>query len=153
MKRWLKWSMILLIGILVVIQFFRPRRNLMPPTESDMLYQLEPPEDLALIIQNSCYDCHSNQTRYPWYSHVSPVSWFLDKHIREGKEEVNFSTFGDLEVRAKIRLLNELCEEIEEGSMPLSSYLRMHRDAALTREEIEALCDWSEREALRLMRE
>jgi len=153
MNRWLKWSLLILIGIFVVIQFFRPERNLLPPTESDLLVQLDPPEELALILQNSCYDCHSNQTRYPWYSHVSPVSWYLDRHIREGKEEVNFSHFGDLEQRAKIRLLNEICEEVEEGSMPLPSYIRMHRDALLTAEEIASLCDWSELEALRLMRE
>jgi hypothetical protein len=153
MNRWLKWSLLTLIGIIVVIQFFRPERNLLPLTESDLLVQLDPPEELALILQNSCYDCHSNQTRYPWYSHVSPVSWYLDRHIREGKEEVNFSHFGDLEQRAKIRLLNEICEEVEEGSMPLPSYIRMHRDALLTAEEIESLCDWSELEALRLMRE
>lgn len=153
MRKWTRGILITLIGILVVIQFFRPERNLGPSQGSDMLAQLDPPEELKQMLQNSCYDCHSNQTKYPWYSHVAPVSWVLDKHIREGKEEVNFSTFGALEQRAKIRLLTEICEVVEEGSMPLPGYLRLHREARLDAEKAGLLCEWSELEALKLMRE
>lgn len=153
MKKWARGALFMLIGALIVIQFFRPERNHEPSTGSDMLVQLDPPEDLVRILQNSCYDCHSNQTRYPWYSYVSPVSWVLDRHIREGKEEVNFSTYGTLEKREKIGVLTEICEVVEEGSMPLPAYLRLHRDASLSQEEIESLCSWSELTALKLMRE
>lgn len=153
MRRWTRGALIVLIGSLIVIQFFRPERNLGPSPGSDMLAQLDPPEELVQILQNSCYDCHSNQTEYPWYSQIAPASWVLDKHIREGKEQVNFSTFGTLEQRAKIRLLTEICEVVEEGSMPLKSYLRFHRDAGLSENDKEALCNWTELQALKLMRE
>ena len=152
MRKGIKWALLILAGVLVVIQFFRPERNLQPVGADDLLVLLDPPAEVSQLLRNSCYDCHSEQTRYPWYSHVAPVSWFLDRHIREGKEEVNFSHFGALETREKIGVLTEICEVVEEGSMPLSSYLRLHRDALPDEEQAGMLCEWSELEALKLLR-
>lgn len=152
MRKGIKWALLFVAGVLVVIQFFRPDRNLQPVGGDDLLVLLEPPAEVAQLLKNSCYDCHSDQTRYPWYSHVAPVSWFLDSHIREGKEEVNFSQFGALEKGAKIGVLTEICEVVEEGSMPLPGYLRLHRDAVLDEEQAGMLCEWSELEALKLLR-
>ena len=145
---------ILLIGGFILIQFFQPDRikGTIDP-EIDVLTFSTIPDSLANILKNSCFDCHSNCTNYPWYSYISPVSWMLAKHINKGKEELNLSNFGNLEKSQKIGALADLCDVIESGSMPLKSYLIIHRSARINEAEIEALCNWSELEALRIMRE
>jgi hypothetical protein len=154
MKSWGKIALYILVGILAVMQFFRPERNRGEEVSGDDLVAvLSVPPDLAEQLKNACYDCHSNRTRYPWYSQVAPVSWILDEHIREGKKELNFSTFGSLEKKKQIGLLSHICEVLEEGSMPLPGYVTMHRDAVFTEEEIAAMCDWTELAALKLLRD
>jgi hypothetical protein len=154
MGRWFKRIGLGLIGVLVVLQFFRPDRNRTPvDPQQDLLSVASPPDQVASLIRSACYDCHSNQTSYPWYSNISPVSWYLQQHINEGKEEVNFSEYGSMEKAAKIRLLDEFYEVLEDGEMPLRSYTLIHREARLSKEETDALCSWSEQEALRVMRE
>ena len=154
MGRWLKRIGLGLVVVLVVLQFFRPDRNGAPvDPQQDLLSVASPPDQVAGLIRNACYDCHSNQTHYPWYSSISPVSWYLHHHISEGKEEVNFSEYGALEKADKIRLLDEFYEVLEGGDMPLRSYTLIHRKARLSKEDTDALCSWSEQEALRVMRE
>jgi hypothetical protein len=154
MGRWFKRIGLGLIVVLVVLQFFRPDRNATPvDPQQDLLSVASPPDQVASLIRSSCYDCHSNQTNYPWYSNISPVSWYLNQHISKGKEEVNFSEYGSLEKADKIRVLDEFYEVLEGGDMPLPSYTLIHREARLSKEEIDALCSWSEQEALRVMRE
>jgi hypothetical protein len=154
MKKWVRISLYLIVGAFIVIQFFRPERNQGNRSgEGDLIAFLQVPENLTQNLKNSCYDCHSNQTAYPWYSQISPVSWLLGKHIREGKEELNFSEFGNLEKKEMIGKLTEICEVLEEGSMPLPDYLFIHRDAALSEEEADALCEWAEIEAMKLLRD
>ena len=154
MKNWIKYILFILLAGVLLIQFFRPERNRGTlEVGSDMLTYLEAPPALGEKLKNACYDCHSNNTEYPWYSQVAPVSWVLARHIREGKEEVNFSEFGNLEKREMIGVLSELCEVVEEGVMPLPGYVSMHKEAAFGTEEIELLCEWSEMEALKLMRD
>ena len=154
MKRTFKIVGLILIGGIVLIQFFHPERNSGNNTSDvDFLTVASAPDSLAAIFKNSCYDCHSNQTNYPWYSYISPVSWFLNKHIEEGKEELNLSQFGNLEKNQKIGVLSDICEELESGSMPLKSYLIIHRHALVHPTEMEAICDWTELAALKIMRE
>ena len=145
---------IVLIGVLVLTQFFQPERNkgTIDPT-LDLLGITSIPDSLAAILRNSCYDCHSDHTDYPWYSKISPVSWFLEKHIEDGKEKLNMSKFGELEKSRKIGVLADICDVIETGSMPLKSYLVIHGHARVNEQEREAICVWSELEALSLMRE
>ena len=154
MKKFWRWAGIGLLVVLIVIQFFRPDKNMAPvdPSE-DFLMVASPPEEMAELIKNSCYDCHSNQTVYPWYSQIAPVSWWLDKHIRMGKADLNASDYGSMDKADKIKMLNDLSEVVEAGSMPLVSYTLIHRAARISEEDKEAICIWSEKEALRVMRE
>ena len=142
-----------LIAVLLVLQFFQPEHNIAPmDPELDMLEVLAPAEPLANLIRDACYDCHSNQTVYPWYSKISPVSWYLHKHIRKGREDLNMSDYGLLDKADKIGALADFCDVMDAGTMPLQSYMLIHKDARLTQEEREALCIWTEEEALKVMR-
>lgn len=154
MKKGLKIAGGLLFVVLLVIQFFRPEKNQGNLVqESDLLNVISVPDTLAAMLLTSCYDCHSNRTEYPWYSRISPVSWYLDKHIREGKEDLNLSEYGLLEKAEKIGVLSDMYDALEAGTMPLQSYTFLHRDARIDQEEKKALMDWADRESLRLMRD
>ena len=154
MKRTIRIILGMLVAGLVVAQFFQPDRNLGEIDRGvDLVNSTIVPEEVALLLKSSCYDCHSNHTKYPWYSKISPVSWFLEDHIREGKEALNFSQWASLEKNEKIGKLADICDEIDSGSMPLKSYLLIHGDAKLTLAELESLCVWTEEEGLRLLRE
>lgn len=154
MKRAVKWAGIGLVAGLVVIQFFQPEKNMSPvdPSE-DLLMVASPPGHVAELIKSSCYDCHSNQTVYPWYSKVAPVSWYLQKHIKKGKSDLNVSEYGSLDKTDKIEFLVDLCEVVEAGTMPLLSFTLIHKAARLSEEDREVICVWSEEEALKVMRE
>lgn len=154
MKRGVRLAGIGLAAGLVVIQFFQPEKNMSPvdPAE-DLLMVASPPGHVAELIKNSCYDCHSNQTVYPWYSKVAPVSWYLQKHIKEGKKDLNASEYSSMDKADKIELLVDICEVLEAGTMPLPSYTLIHKEARLSEDDKEAICIWSEEEALKVMRE
>jgi len=154
MRRGVKLAGIGLAAGLLVIQFIQPEKNMRPvdPAE-DLLMLTSPPEQLAELIKSSCYDCHSNQTVYPWYSKVAPVSWYLQKHITKGKEELNLSEYGSMEKADKIKMLVDFCEVVEAGTMPLVSFTLIHKAAKLSLEDKEEICIWSEEEALKVMRE
>ena len=154
MGRAFRLTAIALIAVVIILQFIQPQRNdaVMDP-DLDMLELLAPAEPIADLIRNACYDCHSNQTDYPWYDRISPVSWYLNGHIREGKEELNFSEYGLLDKTDKIGLFADFCDVLDAGSMPLPSYQRLHKEARLSQEEREQLCNWSEQAALKVMRD
>ena len=154
MKRGIKLAGIGLAAVLVVIQFFRPEMNMSPvdPAE-DLLMVASPPGHVADLIKSSCYDCHSNQTVYPWYSKIAPISWYLKKHIKDGKEDLNVSEYGSMEKVDKIEFLVDMCEVVEAGTMPLISFTLIHKAAKLSQEDKEAICNWSEKEALKVMKE
>ena len=117
----------------------------------DLMANVETPNAVKEILVRSCYDCHSNQTNYPWYSYVAPVSWLVAKDTREGRDELNFSTWGDLSKRKKIRTLNDIAEEVEEKEMPLEIYTVVHRDAKLSSEQIEAITAWTKSSVDKIM--
>ncbi len=143
-----------LLAVLVLLQFFQPERNDSPiDPELDMLEVLVPSEAVATLIRAACYDCHSNQTVYPWYNRISPVSLYLHKHIKKGKEDLNFSDYALLDKADKIGAFADFCDVVDAGTMPLQSYMLIHKNARLTQEEREILCIWSEEEALQVMRE
>ena len=145
-------ALLLLIGIIIILQFFQPEKNLGEETESDMVSMLEAPESVAAVLKNSCYNCHSNQTAYPWYNRISPVSWFMNMHITSGREEVNFSEYGNLERSGQIGVLSDICDVVESGSMPLKSYLLIHGNARLDQAAKEHLCGWTDEKAMKLLR-
>lgn len=154
MTRTVKLTGLGLVLVFVILQFFPPEKNNAPSDPKlDMLSLLDAMEPVSELIRNACYDCHSNQTVYPWYSKISPFSWYLDKHIQKGKQDLNFSVYGQLDKADKIGVLADFCDEVDAGTMPLQSYTLLHKAARLTEEERELLCNWTEEQALKLMRE
>lgn len=152
MKRALKIFVLFVFTGFIVIQFFRvdftnPSVNQAETLES----AAEVPENVRMILQRSCKDCHSHETAFPWYSKIQPSAWFLAGHIEDGRRELNFSVWNTYDARRKRRKLDEICEQIESRLMPLPSYLWIHRNANLSNEEIKILCDWTNLERERLV--
>lgn len=134
-----KKVLIVLLVIFVLIQFFHPERN-SGNRETENTIFVTP--EVGNILQTSCYDCHSNYSNYPWYANVQPVAWWLDHHIDEAKEELNFSEFESYSLKRKLHKLEEIKKEIDEGEMPLSSYTLIHNDAKLSPEQKAILLNW-----------
>ena len=149
-KKTLKIAALIAAFSIVAMQFFQIDRTL-PPI--DPAHTLETavgvPADISLILGRSCNDCHSHKTRYPWYSYAQPFGWFLGTHISDGRNELNFSEFGTYSRDKKRKKLEEICDQVSSGSMPLPSYLWIHRNAALSASERTALCDWASKELKR----
>ncbi|WP_371807823.1 heme-binding domain-containing protein [Lutibacter sp. B1] len=100
------------------------------------------PKNIQNILKNSCYDCHSNNTNYPWYNKIQPASWFLEKHINEGKKELNFSTFGDYSKRKQKSKLKSIINQIRDDKMPLKSYTLIHRNTKLNELQKKEVIEW-----------
>ena len=142
----LKKILIGLLVVLVVIQFFRPEKNIDESNHLEaFLQETQPPTEVAAIMKTACYDCHSNHTVYPWYAEVAPVSFWLNDHIEHGKGHLNFSEWATYSKKKRDHKLEELIEEVEEDEMPLQSYTWVHGDAKLTNAQKEALYDWAKR--------
>ena len=134
-----------LIAALVIIQFIRPKQNVSAgPHPNDISTKFAVNDNVAAILKQSCYDCHSNNTVYPWYANVQPVNWWLQDHVTEGKKELNFSEFATYSAKRQRKKFDEIMEEVKEGKMPLDSYTWMHKNAILTAEEKSALYKWCE---------
>ncbi len=151
MRKFLKIAAVLLVSGLLVIQFFRPSFSNPPLIAGQTLEEsTDVPAAVLMVITRSCNDCHSNKGVYPWYSHIAPVSWFLANHVSEGRNELNFSEWGTYTDKKKAHKLEEICEQVEAGAMPLPSYLWIHRDAALSADQSRLLCSWAKAERLKL---
>ena len=134
-----------LASVIVLAQFIRPsHKNPAIDAAVDFQNVANPPAEVLSILKNACYDCHSYETKYQWYSQISPVSWWLANHIDEGREHLNFSTFGQLAPGARAEALGEAAEAVQEGEMPLSSYtwLGLHPEANLTAAQRNILIQW-----------
>ena len=127
----------------IIIQFF-PIDKTNPITNEgmDFLKIKNTPEPIAKLIRNSCYDCHSNETKYPFYSNIQPVAWLLKNHIDEGRKELNFSTFATYEPKRQAHKLEEAAEYVEQKNMPLESYTLGHSDAKLSDEQRKQLVNY-----------
>ncbi len=131
------------IAILILIQFIRiDKTNSEIIAENDFIIATKAPEEIATLLKSSCYDCHSNESKYPWYSNVAPVSWWVKDHINEAREELNFSEWGTFDEKRKDHKLEEAVEHLEEGEMPLKSYTWIHGEAKLTAEQKTQLINW-----------
>ena len=145
MKRWIKIVIIVFIAALAGIQLVQPARNMSPQSSrKEISAEFSVPESAKQIIQQSCYDCHSNNTRYPWYANVQPVGWWLNHHIADGKHELNFDEFASYPPRKQYRKFKAIENEIQKGDMPLESYLLIHRDAKLSEDQKNILAAWCE---------
>ncbi|WP_245906964.1 heme-binding domain-containing protein [Reichenbachiella versicolor] len=132
-----------LIAVLVIIQFFGiDKETPMSDPKSDFIAIHTPPTSVANMLKTSCYDCHSYETKYPWYTNVAPLSWWIGHHIEEGREELNLSEWSKYPQAKALHKLEEMYEEVEHDEMPLSSYLWVHSEAALTDEQKEEMVAW-----------
>ncbi|KAA3614139.1 MAG: heme-binding protein [Calditrichaeota bacterium] len=141
----MKKALIALIIVLIIIQFIPLNRD-NPASNPTSEIKLKP--EVKPIIEKACYDCHSNNTNWPWYSFVAPVSFFVVNHVQEGRDELNFSIWQEYSQKRKSRKLKELVEEVEEGEMPLPPYIITHSEADLTEEEIGTLIKWAKSDSL-----
>ena len=120
-----KWFIILLV-LFIIIQFFRPAKNIAADETAytnDISTVYIVPDSIHRLLKSSCYDCHSNNTVYPWYDKVQPVAWWLQYHVNHGKRGLNFSEFWSYTAKRKVNKLKSISEEIKSDDMPLSSYL------------------------------
>lgn len=142
MKAYRKIGILLLI-IFVVMQFIQPKKNLAEGLgENDISIVYVMPEELHRTLIKKCYDCHSNNTQYPWYFHIQPIGWWLAAHVHDGKDELNFSEFRNYDARRAAHKLEELAEVVEDRSMPLKAYTSLHKETELTPEDEKAIKGW-----------
>lgn len=130
--------------IFVLIQFYpRPGKNISSVQSSNSIEQLYPIQDSILqVLKAACYDCHSNNTNYPWYSNIQPIAWFLNRHIVEGKAELNFDEFGSYSKRRQQSKLKAIVNQVKDGEMPLTSYKLLHKKASLSGKERSMITKW-----------
>jgi hypothetical protein len=133
-----KWSLGALALALLVIQLL-PVQRTNPPVEAEVTA----PSEVMAVLRRSCYDCHSHETAWPWYSYVAPLSWLVAHDVEEGREKINFSTWGRLSDGKRNHALEEIWEEVEEGEMPLWAYTLAHRGTSLSQQDLALLRDWT----------
>ncbi|MDH5716501.1 MAG: heme-binding domain-containing protein [Spirochaetia bacterium] len=134
MKKYALWLLVLFI-VAQLIPFSRDN----PPVTSD----IHTPESLKNVLKKACYDCHSNETKWPWYSYIAPISWLVKFDVVRGRDHLNFSKWDEYQDKDKIHLLEEVAEEVEEKEMPLFIYTINHPEAKLTDEEIKQIVNWA----------
>ncbi len=138
----LKKILIVLLVALVLIQFYRPEKN--NPEYRDVASfeaETKPSPEIKAVLENNCYDCHSNKTEYPWYAEIAPISFLIADHVEEGNEHFNVSEWDAYTLKKKDHKLDELIEEVEEGEMPEKGYALIH--GKITEQEKEALIKWA----------
>ncbi len=152
MKKAFRYILIVLLVAFIIMQFFQPKKNLgILSTGKDLFSQVYVDDSIKLLLETSCFDCHSNHTNYPWYGQISPISIFLNKHVTEGKEKLNFTEWQSYPDKEKISNLVDIYDEVEGGDMPLESYLKIHKDAVLSEHERDLIMSWAEKEGLVLL--
>ncbi|MCA1589404.1 MAG: heme-binding domain-containing protein [Acidobacteria bacterium] len=147
MRSIIKIATITLAVAFVGIQFIPPDFS-DPSTNAES--SIAAPTDVANVFRRSCFDCHSNETVYPWYSQIAPASWLLADHIRVGRSELNFNEWNAYSADRRSRKLDEICEQVRAGEMPLASYLWLHHSADLSDGDADLLCEWTDAEKSRI---
>ncbi len=139
----LKKIFYVLLAALVIIQFIRPKQNVSAgPFPNHITTKFAMSYDVANVFKKSCYDCHSNNTVYPWYANIQPVAWWLQHHVNEGKSELNFSEFAAYKIKRQRKKLEQIDELVSEGEMPLKSYTIIHRNTVLSAAQKAAIKKW-----------
>lgn len=151
MKKTLKWIGIAVVMLLIVSQAIRPARTnpTVDATKTISANSTISP-DVAAILERACGDCHSSKTTWPWYTEVAPISWWLVDHVNSGRKELSLSEWGTYDSKKRARKLKKICEEVEQGGMPLKSYLLVHPAARLSDADKQTLCEWTRQETERL---
>ncbi|RYH72909.1 cytochrome C [Flavobacteriaceae bacterium 144Ye] len=140
----LKKLLLVLLLIFVVAQFFGPEKNEGDLVTLNAFYEeTNPSDNVKFILKEACLDCHSNVTRYPWYSKITPVNYWMAEHVNNGKRHFNVSNWDTLSVKRKDHKFEELIEMVEDKEMPLESYTWGHPEAKLTDTQIKDLIDWA----------
>jgi hypothetical protein len=147
MRKFLKPAALALSVLFVCVQFVRPNRANSPVNHSEAIesHARVTPE-VAGIFERACKDCHSNQTEWPWYAEVAPISWYVADHVEHGRRNMNFSEWSNYDRAQADWLLGAMCMTAERGRMPLSSYTRLHHAAKLSPADVQTLCAWSQAE-------
>lgn len=137
----------MIAGILfILIQFVRPEKTNPAIDQSQTIAaQAELTPHLSSLLKTSCFDCHSNETRWPWYSYVAPVSWMVADDVKEGRRHLNFSEWGKYARSKRVVKLGQIYEHVSKGEMPLPKYLYMHADAKLSAADRDSILNWTER--------
>lgn len=139
-----KKTLIVLFVVFIAIQFIHPASNSSKSVQrDDILSHFDIPPKVADILKTSCYDCHSNNTRYPWYVNIQPLGWFLASHVKNGKEDLNFNEFASYPKRRQLSKFKSIRNSIKDGSMPLASYTLLHKDAKLSEDNKSLLILWT----------
>ena len=145
MNKFLKKGLIFLVIVFIGMQFYTPEKNI-SETYSTAFFENEtqPPAPILASLQNKCYDCHSNNTNYPWYNNIAPVSYWIDDHILDGKKHLNFSEFTKNRIAVQNHKFEEIIEMVEDKEMPLPSYtyLGLHPQANLTDNQRDLIVNW-----------
>jgi len=145
MKSILKKLLLILIVVLIGLQFIpKAKKNQsteIQPMAIEIVHTV--PDSVLAILKNSCFDCHSNNTNYPWYANIQPVSWWLNDHIIEGKDELNLSEFGSYSLMRQFYKFKEIEEQVEADEMPLQSYTIIHQNAALSATDKQQIAKWT----------
>jgi len=136
--------LIVLLIALIIIQFIRPKKNISEGIAvNDISSKYAIPNDVNDILKVSCYDCHSNNTVYPWYWNIQPVMWFMNGHVEEGKRHLNFSIFTTYAIARQYKIFDNINKEVKSGDMPLSSYTLIHRDAIISDAQKTTIQNWT----------
>lgn len=143
--RLIKKILLVLLIVFIAIQFIQPARNtngqVLPPNISKAVFV---PQNVQLLLQTACYDCHSNNTNYPWYNYMQPAAWILANHIKHGKKDLNFDDFGSYSIRKQQSKLKAIANQIKDGEMPLYSYTIIHKNARLSKDEKSLIINWAQ---------
>ncbi|HEX8455909.1 MAG TPA: heme-binding domain-containing protein [Pyrinomonadaceae bacterium] len=151
MRRFLKWVALVSAALFICVQFVRPVRT-NPPVELERTIEahVRITPEVARVFERACKDCHSNRTEWPWYTNVTPVSWYVVDHVEHGRKNMNFSEWSTYDPEQADWLLGAICMTATRGSMPLKSYTRLHHTAKLSLADVQTLCAWSQAESERI---
>ena len=137
-----------LLVLFLVIQFIRPAHNTTKQVlATDFTRLFVVPDSMQAVLQNACYDCHSNNTLYPWYSNIQPIAWIIASDIKKGKEQLNFSDFGSYGSRRQISKLKEIANQVKDDEMPIAAYKLMHTKARLSGAQKIMIIEWMQKAA------
>lgn len=149
----LKKTIFILLGLGILIQFVPVDRPENDQGKYDFLMAEHVQEEVGVMLKNACFDCHSNQTIYPWYAYVAPVSWLVVRDVRVGRKHLNFSDWKSLSKKDRLQALDDIAEVVEAGEMPMKIYPPLHPKARLSDADREKLVEWSEQMAEKVFEE
>ena len=141
MKKKIKWALLGLLVLFGLLQLFNPS-PVNPPVKSDFIAIMAPPAELAQTLRASCYDCHSHETRWPWYSRIAPISWSIAQDVENGRANLDLSTWTTNDLDHALRKLGAMSDDVQSGDMPVKKYTLIHRDARLTPDQRQKLSAW-----------